>query len=44
MQEHVLDDRICALAVLHDLVEVAADVDDQPLGLRAPVLAERRVL
>jgi hypothetical protein len=29
MQEHVLDDRIGAFAVLHNLVEVAADGADQ---------------
>ena len=42
MQEHVLDDRIGALAVLNDLVEIAADGADQLVRLFALGLFERR--
>ena len=44
MQEHVLDDRIGALAVLHDLVEIALDGSDQLFRLFAPGVIQRRGL
>ncbi len=42
MQQHVLDDRIGAVAMLHDLVEVAADDADQFIRLFAPAFLKRR--
>ena len=44
MEQHVFDDRVGALAVLHDLVEVAADGFEQLVGLLAPSVVERRCL
>src|SRR5208337_3800257 len=44
MQEHVLDDRVSALAVLDDLVEVAVNRADQLFRLLALARLERRAL
>ena len=43
MQQHVLDDRIGALAVADDLFEIGVDHADQLVGLVALGLVERRL-
>ena len=43
MQEHVLHDRIGALAVADDLVEIGGDHADQILGLFASGLVQGRL-
>jgi 5'-deoxynucleotidase YfbR-like HD superfamily hydrolase len=42
MQQHVLDDRVCALAVLHDLVEIALQHVRDLADLRAQLAVELR--
>jgi hypothetical protein len=44
VQQHILDDSVCALAVLHDLVEIVAQSVRQLSYFTANPLIERRAL